>query len=108
MPLRQHHGAFDRIFKLPNVARPAVAVERVENFARKRARTTSILLACSRDELARERQDVVATLAQRMQIEWNDLQAIEQVLAESTASNQPFKIAIGGRDDSHIHGPVFR
>jgi hypothetical protein len=51
----------------------------------------------------RERGDVLAALAQRRQHEARHVQAVVEVLAERLVLDHLLELAVGGRDDAHVH-----
>ena len=53
-----------------------------------------------------QRGDVVAALAQRRDVERNDVQAVEQVLAERALLDHRLERAVRRRDHAHVHGDV--
>jgi hypothetical protein len=58
------------------------------------------------EEMFKQQRDIVAAGAQRRDTEVNDVDPIEQILAEEALSHHLGEIAIGGRDDPHIHALV--
>ena len=50
-----------------------------------------------------ERANVLPALAQRRNVQVGDLDAIEQVLAELAAVDHSGEVAVGGRNDAHVH-----
>src|SRR5438876_11223603 len=47
--------------------------------------------------------NVVAALRECRHFEWKDIQAVEQILPESSLFDLFSQIAVGGGDDPHVH-----
>ena len=56
------------------------------------------------EEVVDQRRDLVAALAQRPERQADDVEAIEQILAESAVPDQAFEIGIGRGDDADVDG----
>ena len=50
-----------------------------------------------------ERRDLLAPLAQRRQAQADDVEAVEEVLAEASVGDERFEIGVGGGDDADVH-----
>src|SRR5213075_3517904 len=74
----QHDRALDRVAELAHVPRPRVVLEERRGARREAALGASELEAVRRDEVRRERQDLVGALAQRGNAD-HRAEAIEQV-----------------------------
>ena len=55
-----------------------------------------------RDELAGQRQNVLAALAQRRHEDFHHVQPVEQVLAKSARFDFLFEVAVGGGEDAGV------
>ena len=55
-----------------------------------------------RQEVLGQRQDVLGAVAQRRQVDVDDVQPVEQVLAEAAVRQALFQILVGGGDDAHV------
>ena len=85
-PGAQHHGALDDVLELANVARPVVLGQQVE---RVRRQLESALAGSPRrtfEEVVDEQRDVVLAIAQRRQLNRDDVEAVEEILAELPSS----------------------
>ena len=60
------------------------------------------------DEMADQHGDVLATFAQRRQMHGKHVQSVEQVAAKLLLFDGARQIAIGGRDQPHVHTDRFR
>ena len=49
-----------------------------------------------------ERRDLFAPLAQRRQPQADDVEAVEEVLAEASLGDQRLEVGVGGGDDAHV------
>ena len=61
------------------------------------------LLAELVEEVLHEQRDVVLALAQRRQLHGDDVQAVEQVLAEPALLHHVAQVDVGRGDDAHVH-----
>src|SRR5689334_15134126 len=59
-------------------------------------------------EMVDERRDVLSSLAERRQRDADDVEPIEQVLAERTLGHRALEIAIGGGDHTDVDGERLR
>ena len=84
VPGAQHHRALDHVLELAHVARPVVVHQQVERFRRELEFGTRVLLAVLLEEVLHQQRDVVLALAQRRQLDRDDVQPVEQVLAEAS------------------------
>jgi hypothetical protein len=50
----------------------------------------------------RQAQDILATLPQRRQAQLDDVQAVEQILAEAAGAHVGFEVAVGGGEDADV------
>jgi hypothetical protein len=53
-------------------------------------------------EVARQHGDVLAPLAQRRQAQADDVEAVEQVLAEHALAHPLFQVLVRGGDHAHV------
>ncbi len=60
------------------------------------------------EEALGQDRDVLASIAQRRQLDPNDVQAVVQVLAEATRSDVVFHISVGCRQHAHVDGDLLR
>ena len=105
----QSNGAFDGIFQLPNVAGPVIRrtatrqLPGLSVFGRMSSRSQSFStkwLASSGMSPGRSRK--------RRQMNGDNVQAVIQVLAKAALSDPLEQVAVGGRDEPHIHTNRFR
>ena len=67
-----------------------------------RADALALLGGEAREEMAHQVRDVLRPLAQRRHRDRKDVQAVEQVLAETALLHVVDQVAVGGRDDAHV------
>ena len=81
--VRQRERPLDQVLELADVARPVVALEHLHRVDRDLAqRATSICSAVLLQEEVDQERDVLAPLAQRRQVDRDDVEAVVEVLAE--------------------------
>ncbi len=49
-----------------------------------------------------QRQDVLAPLAQRREMDADDIEPVKQILAEAVGFHVAFEVAVGGGEDAHV------
>ena len=89
---RQQFRALDRVAQFAHIARPIVGQQRGNRFIAEAQRRAQ--------EIFGQRQDVLGPLGQRRQGDLDDVQAIEQILAETPFADQRRQVRIGGADDA--------
>src|ERR1043166_3406757 len=90
---------FDRVLQFPDISGPRVALERFQNFRRHREVAPAAELL---DEVADEKRDVLRTLAERRDADLDDIQSMEEVLAELAGLDEIPKILFGRDDDADV------
>ena len=50
-----------------------------------------------------QRRDLLAAFAERRQVERQNLEAVEQILAEAALGDQLLEVGVGGGDDPHVN-----
>ena len=76
--------------------------EELQRFGRNQADALALFRGKSRQEMPRERRNILRSLAQRRHRNRKHMQAIEQVLAETPGFHVGDQVAVGGRDDAHV------
>src|SRR5262249_26384729 len=99
---REHERARDRVLELAHIAGPAVCEETALTPRRERAGCDALARGMPRQEVACEREDVLAALAQRWDPDREHMQAEEQVFAEAPARDLVAQVAMRGRHDAHV------
>src|SRR5262249_22225748 len=98
----QDRGPLEDIAELAHVARPAVAAKALPRVARDPGWRPAQAAAVLREKRVRQRQYVIAPLAQRRQPNREDVQPIVQVLAKETLRDGLLQIAVRRRDDARV------
>src|SRR5205085_646488 len=91
-----------RVLKFAYVAGPLVAHERAHGVARE-ADGAGACACGALCEVARERHDVFAPLAQGRQVKRDGVQTVEQVLPEAPFAHLALNVAVRRGDDSHVN-----
>ena len=95
---RQQCRALQHVAQLAHVARPGVRQQRALGLRRQRA--------SPRQEMARQRQDVVGSRGERRQRQLDRVEAVVQVLAELSGADHRLKVGVGRADDAHLDGAL--
>ena len=102
--LDERERAREDVLELANVARPAVAAQRIERrFRHLQVGPPEIL-----HEARHEQGQVLETIAQRRQLDDRRRQPEVQILPELLRRHQRAQVAIGRRDDTHVDPPSDR
>ena len=83
VPVAEHDRALDDVLELAHVARPAVLEQGRERVVREGLDRLAVLGRVPPQKEARERGHVAAAIAQRRQLDRDDIETIEEVLAEA-------------------------
>ena len=78
----EDRGAFEDVAQLADVAGPVIFDQPLARVARDAGRRASQAAADLAEERFAQRQDVVAAIAERRQVDRKHVQAIEEILAE--------------------------
>jgi hypothetical protein len=95
-------GALQRVAQLADVAGPVVGVEARARFRREVERGAVEALAEEREEVFDEGGDVVAAVAERRDVERDDVETVEEVCAEAAGGDVLGEVAVGGGDDADV------
>ncbi len=98
----QHHGALDDVLELADVARPVVFREQIERVRRELETALLVLVAVLFQEMVDQQRDVILAVAQRRQLNRDDVQAIEEILAEFPFLHHLPQVDVGRGDDAHV------
>ena len=96
------------VLQLPDVAGPVVALEHGQGLRGDAAHLLAELLAELLEEVGDEQRDVLAALAQRRQVDRDDVEAVEEVLAHRPLRHRRLEVAVGGGDEPHVGLDVLR
>src|SRR5262245_40423470 len=76
--MRHQHGPLERMVELAHVARPGVALERLESIGLESGERLPVAGRVAAEEVLSERPDVVATLAERRQVNLDRVEPEQQ------------------------------
>ena len=100
-------GTLDRILQLPHVAGPRVTEQAFNRFGRQ-AELAVQFPGRARQEVLGQRGDVLAPLAERWHHDPDDVEPIEEVVAEHPLADHLHEIAVGGGQHAHVGGESLR
>src|SRR5215468_2413213 len=92
-----HHVA-----QLAHVARPVVGEEVGEGLHGHRLGAAPVLRREEGDEVLHEGGDVLLAPAQRGHLDGNDVEAVEEILAEAPRGDLLLQVLVGSGDDAHV------
>src|SRR5262249_27016205 len=101
--LGEDDGAFHGVLERAHVPGPAMPDELRPGLLRKPLDALVVLEGVLAEEVIRERDDIRAPEAEGRHLDVNDVQTIEEILAESPLSNLGGEIFVRRRDDADIH-----
>ena len=97
--------ALDRVAQLAHVAGPAIATASAPRPpSTARAPGARAAGGEERQEAPRQAQDVLGPLAQRRHADLDDVEPVEQILAEVAGLDVGLDVAVGGGDDADVGG----
>jgi enoyl-CoA hydratase/carnithine racemase len=104
--LAEHDRTEDRVFKLADIPGPSIGRKQAHRFGRNRAHLLAFLRRKTGDEAAHEIGQILHAVAQRRYRDGEDMQAVEQILAELAGADQLKQVAVGGGDQPEVdlHG----
>ena len=97
---RDHAAHF--VGQLAHVAGPGVEQQVFERLVVERQASLLLFVAVLAQVVIDERRDLLAPLAQRRQLQADDVEAVEEVLAEAALGDELFEVGVGGGDDAHV------
>ena len=103
-PSAQDDRALDHVLELAHVARPFVGAEGRHLMLEQLRLRRADLLGHERDEVRRERDDVLLAGTQRRDPDREHAEAIVEILAEPPLAHVGGEVAVGRRDDAHVDG----
>src|SRR5687767_4302438 len=96
--LGKYCDVLDHVLQLANVPAPWLRAQEVDRtFRQLRSQLTGLAMALPivSEEMVGEERDVLETLPQRREPDWNHPKAIEQVLAQNGLLHRVLRVAIG-------------
>ena len=98
----QHDRALDDVLQLTDVARPVVLLEHGQGLRRHAPRRPAHLLRQLLDEVGDQQRDVLAAIAQRRQVERDDVETVEEILAQDALGDGAPDVAVRGGDEADV------
>ena len=98
----EDEGPVERRLQLADVAGPGVAGEEVEDLGVEPARVGAEVAGELDDEVLDEGREVLEAAAQRRELDRDDVEAVEEVLAELVPLDGVLEVEVGGRDDLRV------
>ena len=99
---RQHDRTLDDVLQLAHVARPVVSLHEVEGLGRQLQVRLVVLGPVLLQEVMGEQRDVFAPVAQRRQLDLDDVQPIVEVFSELPFGHELLEVDVGRRDDAGV------
>ena len=103
VPVCEDAQTLHEIFKLAHVAWPGIRHKDPPHFLREPQHRTAPFLAETLEKGLSEKEYITPALTQRGELNRNDIEAVEKVLAEAALCNFRFEVAVGGRHHAHVH-----
>src|SRR5580704_108749 len=99
---REDAGAFDHIAELADVAGPGMRAEPPEAVGIDPGKLLAEFPLEMGDEMVGQPRDVLATLAERRDVNRQHVQSIEEIGAQATIRDVALEVAIRGRDEANV------
>src|SRR5580658_1778916 len=90
------------VLELANVARPAIGLQVTQTFLRKLRHGPTSVFCQVAAIVMEEKRDILASLAQRGEVDARNIQSEKQIFAKTSATRHRFKIVVGGGDKADI------
>ena len=105
---REDDRALDHVAQLAHVAGVVVGEQQPLGLGRELGGRLAHAGGEARQEVRRQRQDVLAALAQRRHADVEDVEAVVEVEAERAALDLVGQVLVGRRDDAHVDREIAR
>ena len=96
----EEDGAFDAVFEFADVAGPMVGDHHVDGGGGDASDGFVEFFGVLFDEEVGEEEDVVFAVAQRGEVDGEDVEAVVEVLSEVAFADGGFEVSVGGADDA--------
>src|SRR5438034_966325 len=100
---RQDHGALQGIAQLSHIAWPVMSSKHILNFWSDARHPAFMLAVEKRNKGLGDRQDVLLAVAQRRQVDVEDVEAIVKVFAQGALLHGFVGGFVGGRHYAYVH-----
>ena len=98
-----HHGnPAAEIFQLPYVSRPGQIFQKLNGLGAQYFRFHFQLFGCLGQKVHGELCDIFAPVCQFGDVNPDDVETVEQILAEQVLLDELFEVLMSGRNDAHI------
>src|SRR2546422_7900626 len=104
----EHDGALDDVLELADIPRPLMLLEHAHRFGRYRPHFLPELGRKLLDEVSDQQGDVLASFPEGRQLDRDDVEAIEEILAQDVLLHGLLEIAVRRRDQADIDLHVLR
>ncbi len=101
-PVGQDDGPIDGVLQLAHVPGPIVDHQQLQRLCGRADHALALLDVEAAHEVLDQIGDVLSAFTQGGRLDGEDIQAIEQVLAETAGRHRLRQVAVGGRDHPHI------
>ena len=99
---RQNDRAFEDVFQFAHVAGPVVVDQPVEDGRRECDHFPTQLTRLAGDQIGGEQRDILASLAQRGDVDGEDRETMVEITAKPSFAHGLFEIAVARRDNPHV------
>src|SRR5207249_2797418 len=99
---RERDRALDAVLQLADVARPRVRHQPLGRRGRQALDVVAVDRGEALEEALREEEDVAAARAERRRVDPDDVDSIEEILAELLLRDLALEIAVGRGDDPRV------
>src|SRR5713101_6884303 len=103
----KNDGTLHDIFEFADVAGPIVVHQELHSRGSEMAQGLGIFLAVAVEEMREQRGNIFAAVAQRRQLQMNDVEAVIEILAEAALADEGQEIDVRGGDDAHVDFDLF-
>ncbi len=100
---REHHHALDDVAQFPDVAGPGIGRQNVQRLGGEALDLFRVFPGQLGEIMLKQQGNIPGSLAERGQVDGHDIQPVIQILAELALVHHLFEVAVGGRDQPHIH-----
>src|ERR1700683_5575946 len=101
--LRERASALDDVLQLAHISRPVVVHQNLHRLRRNTLYWLARICGEARNEKIRQIGDVFFALTQRRNVDGDNIQTIIKIFAKGSLFEGLAQIAVGGRDQPHVH-----